>query len=500
MLHSLAAHYGFSLDVPFKDLAEKHVQVLLLRHEGRAVRSRRAAEGEARSAARRQEDQIQRRRQSARASYRQYRKQGTSNAGMDEYLKKVMVEYDCPECGGARLKRTRRLVTIDDRNLYEVGEMHLADLLAFLKAIKPTARQRAIAETIVREVATRLELLIAIGLDYFSLNRRSATLSGGESQRIRLSSQIGSGLMGMLYVLDEPSIGLHPKDNVKMIETLKRLRDLGNTVIVVEHDADTIRAADHIIEIGPGPGAHGGRVVAQGPLQQDPEGRGLADGPVPERQEAHRDTRAPPAGQRQVARHPRRTAEQPQEHRRRDSARAVRLRHRRLGLGQELADSRHRPEASLFAAARQPSLRRRPRRAYRRRALQRRDRRRPIADRPFLALESRNLHRLLRRDPHAVRRDRPGEAARLHRFDVQLQRQRRPLRGVRRRRLDHHAALVHARRGSHLPDVQRRALQPRHARGRIPGEEHCRGPRPVGRRRRRVLRRPSPRSHARSPS
>src|SRR5437763_12384083 len=199
--------------------------------------------------------------------YRQYRKQGTSNAGMDEHLKKVMVEYDCPECGGARLKRARRLVTIAGRNLFEVGEMHLADLLEFLKSIQPTARQRAIAETIVREVTTRLELLIAIGLDYLSLNRRSSTLSGGESQRIRLSSQIGSGLMGMLYVLDEPSIGLHPKDNVKMIETLQRLRDLGNTVIVVEHDADTIRAADHILEIGPGPGVHGGTIVAQGSLK-----------------------------------------------------------------------------------------------------------------------------------------------------------------------------------------------------------------------------------------
>ena len=112
--------------------------------------------------------------------------------------------------------------------------------------------------------------MIAIGLDYLSLNRRSSTLSGGESQRIRLSSQIGSGLMGMLYVLDEPSIGLHPKDNVKMIETLKRLRDLGNTVIVVEHDADTIRAADHILEIGPGPGVHGGKIVAEGPVAKDP--------------------------------------------------------------------------------------------------------------------------------------------------------------------------------------------------------------------------------------
>ncbi|HZI51610.1 MAG TPA: excinuclease ABC subunit UvrA, partial [Terriglobia bacterium] len=140
--------------------------------------------------------------------------------------------------------------------------------LGFLRSIKPPARQRAIAEIITREVATRLELLIAIGLDYLNLNRRSATLSGGESQRIRLSSQIGSGLMGMLYVLDEPSIGLHPKDNVKMIETLKRLRDLGNTVIVVEHDADTIRSADHVLEVGPGPGVHGGTIVAEGPLKK----------------------------------------------------------------------------------------------------------------------------------------------------------------------------------------------------------------------------------------
>src|SRR4029079_7098992 len=125
-----------------------------------------------------------------------------------------------------------------------------------------------IAETILREVCTRLELLIAIGLDYLSLNRPSATLSRGGSPRLRLSSQIGSGLMGMLYVLDEPSIGLHPKDNVKMIETLKRLRDLGNTVIVVEHDAETILAADHILEIGPGPGVHGGKIVAEGPLKK----------------------------------------------------------------------------------------------------------------------------------------------------------------------------------------------------------------------------------------
>src|SRR5215469_12461114 len=266
LLYSLAAHYKFSLDIPFEDLAPKYVDVLFYgtkaeqfevllppgakqgqQHEGKKIKFNGII------------TQLEH-------QYRRYRKQGVSNDGMDEYLKKVMVEYDCPECGGARLKRARRLVTVGGCNLYEVGQMHLVELLAFLKSIQPTARQRAIAETIVREVTTRLELLIAIGLDYLNLNRRSATLSGGESQRIRLSSQIGSGLMGMLYVLDEPSIGLHPKDNVKMIATLESLRDIGNTVIVVEHDEETIRAANHIVEMGPGPGIHGGQVVVQGTL------------------------------------------------------------------------------------------------------------------------------------------------------------------------------------------------------------------------------------------
>lgn len=268
MLYSLAAHYGFSLDVPFQELAKKHVDILFYGTKGEqfeVVLPPKAKLGQQHAGKKIKFNGVV---NQLEHHYHRYRKQGTSNAGMDEYLKKVMVEYDCPECGGARLKRARRLVTIDRKNLYEIGELHLVDLLRFLKSIKPTQKQRAIAETIVREVTTRLELLIAIGLDYLSLNRRSSTLSGGESQRIRLSSQIGSGLMGMLYVLDEPSIGLHPKDNVKMIETLKRLRDLGNTVIVVEHDADTIRAADHILEIGPGPGVHGGMIVAEGPLKK----------------------------------------------------------------------------------------------------------------------------------------------------------------------------------------------------------------------------------------
>ena len=151
----------------------------------------------------------------------------------------------------------------------------------------------------LKEIRGRLELLLGIGLDYLNFNRRSSTLSGGESQRIRLSTQIGSGLMGMLYVLDEPSIGLHPKDNVKMIATLERLRDIGNTVIVVEHDEDTIRAADHLVEMGPGPGVHGGTVVAQGGIGDLLAVQSLAHGAVPVGQAVDPGPAAAAARQRQ---------------------------------------------------------------------------------------------------------------------------------------------------------------------------------------------------------
>ena len=198
--------------------------------------------------------------------YRRYRQRGEASSGIEAWLDKVMVELTCPDCNGARLRATRLLFTIAGKNIYEVGQMNFDELHAFLGAIKPAGRGADAGRQVLNEIRGRLELLLGIGLDYLNFNRRSGTLSGGESQRIRLSTQIGSGLMGMLYVLDEPSIGLHPKDNVKMIATLERLRDIGNTVIVVEHDEDTIRAADHVVEMGPGPGVHGGNVVVQGEL------------------------------------------------------------------------------------------------------------------------------------------------------------------------------------------------------------------------------------------
>jgi excinuclease ABC subunit A len=198
--------------------------------------------------------------------YRRYRQRGEANSNMEAWLDKVMVEHTCPDCNGARVRATRLLFTVGGKSVHEVGQLNFDELHAFLGTIKPTGRGADAGRQILGEIRGRLDLLLGIGLDYLNFNRRSATLSGGESQRIRLSTQIGSGLMGMLYVLDEPSIGLHPKDNVKMIATLESLRDIGNTVIVVEHDEDTIRAADHVVEMGPGPGVHGGNVVVQGTL------------------------------------------------------------------------------------------------------------------------------------------------------------------------------------------------------------------------------------------
>jgi excinuclease ABC subunit A len=264
-LYSLAQHYGFSLEVPFSELPKSVQDLIFYGSKGEKIEilvPPGARQGEQHEGKKMPFQgiipQIER-------NYRWYRKQGSSRDGMEEYLQKVMVDYDCPDCGGARLRKTRSLVRVGAKTLPEAGDLHLRELQKWLGSLDLSADKTAVAATVLREIEGRVELLIGIGLDYLNLNRRSGTLSGGESQRIRLSTQIGSGLMGMLYVLDEPSIGLHPKDNAKMIATLERLRDLGNTVVVVEHDEETIRAADWLIEIGPGPGVHGGEVVAHGP-------------------------------------------------------------------------------------------------------------------------------------------------------------------------------------------------------------------------------------------
>ena len=268
MLYSLSQKYKIDLDKPWDKLSQKAKDVIMLGTKGKKFKVQLPPGARAGSKQVGREISWRGLVSQIEHHYRWYRKQGSTNDWVDSCLKKVMVEYACPECEGARLKRTRRLVTVNDKSIFDAGQMHLVELLKFMKSVKPPKKAKGVTDIIKREINGRLELLIGIGLDYLSLNRTSGTLSGGESQRIRLSTQIGSGLMGMLYVLDEPSIGLHPKDNVKMIETLRRLQHLGNTVIVVEHDEDTIRAGDHIVEVGPGPGVHGGKIVTHGPLKE----------------------------------------------------------------------------------------------------------------------------------------------------------------------------------------------------------------------------------------
>jgi excinuclease ABC subunit A len=268
LLHSVAHQHGFSLDTPFRELSPEAVDLILYGTRGERVPivlPPGAVKGEEHVGKLFRFDgvvnQIERR-------YRHYRRLKVAHDHMEEYLKRVMVERTCPDCGGAKVKRQRLLVTVGGRTIVELGDLTLAELKQFLLDLGPLPRQAEAGEQIRREIVARLDLLLDIGLEYLSLSRKSATLSGGESQRVRLSVQIGSELMGMLYVLDEPSIGLHARDNRRMIQTLQRLRDIGNTVIVVEHDEATIRAADHVVELGPGPGVHGGEVVAQGTLEE----------------------------------------------------------------------------------------------------------------------------------------------------------------------------------------------------------------------------------------
>ena len=266
IMYSLSKNLGFSLDTPWERLPKASREAILYGVEGRFKTTAPPDAKVKRDDWDRHEVGFQGIARRIERHYRRYRQSGQANSGMEAWLDKVMVERTCPDCNGARLRATRQLFTVSGKTIYDLGQLHFDELDKFLATIKPTGRGADAGKQVLNEIRGRLKLLLGIGLDYLNFNRRSSTLSGGESQRIRLSTQIGSGLMGMLYVLDEPSIGLHPKDNVKMIATIEQLRDIGNTVIVVEHDEDTIGAADHIVEMGPGPGVHGGEVVVQGSI------------------------------------------------------------------------------------------------------------------------------------------------------------------------------------------------------------------------------------------
>ena len=256
MLTSLAAHFGFDVEAPFENLPEP-VQTLVLHgtrekvpfsylsERGRTVVKEHAFEGILPSLERRYKE--------------------TDSLVVREELAKYRNTKACPSCEGTRLRLEARHVRIGERAIYEVSGFPLKQALEFFRQLELSGAKQAIAEKIVNEIVARLNFLNNVGLDYLSLDRAADTLSGGEAQRIRLASQIGSGLTGVMYVLDEPSIGLHQRDNARLLATLKHLRDLGNTVIVVEHDEEAINSADHVLDMGPGAGEHGGQVVAEGP-------------------------------------------------------------------------------------------------------------------------------------------------------------------------------------------------------------------------------------------
>jgi excinuclease ABC subunit A len=259
MLQNVGSHYGFSVDEPLSSLTEEQMEKLLygsgdeaiefsyLRQKGQGVVRHHSWEGIIPNMERR---------------YRE-----TESSGMREELAKYINSQTCPDCTGTRLRLEARNVFIKETSIDQIVHRSIGDALAFFENLELTGNKAEIADKIVKEIHDRLGFLVNVGLNYLSMDRSAETLSGGEAQRIRLASQIGSGLVGVMYVLDEPSIGLHQRDNDRLIGTLTHLRDLGNTVIVVEHDEDTMHHADYIVDIGPGAGVHGGHIVAQGTIE-----------------------------------------------------------------------------------------------------------------------------------------------------------------------------------------------------------------------------------------
>ena len=258
MLESVAEIYEFDLDVPWEKLTPQQQQIVLHGTAGKMTVKYKNRYGRSRQYSTEYEGVIpwiQRRHESSESDWSREQYEG--------YMRQIA----CHTCGGARLKPSTLAVTIGGKNISEVCEMAIGESAKFLSALELSERDKMIAERVTKEVNARLGFLLDVGLDYLTLSRSAGTLAGGEAQRIRLASQIGSGLVGTLYVLDEPSVGLHQRDNRRLIDTLTRLRDLGNTVIVVEHDEETIRQADWIVDIGPGAGEHGGEVIYSGPVK-----------------------------------------------------------------------------------------------------------------------------------------------------------------------------------------------------------------------------------------
>jgi excinuclease ABC subunit A len=334
LLTSLAEHYGFDIDTPFRKLRKKHRDIILhgsgdeeisfsyVNDRGTVFQRRHHFEGILPNMERRYRD--------------------TESQSVREDLAKFLSTAPCSDCGGSRLCEDARHVLVDGRNLPAITALPVGEAETYFENLALAGRDARIADKILKEIRARYRFLVDVGLNYLTLERSAETLSGGEAQRIRLASQIGAGLVGVMYILDEPSIGLHQRDNERLLRTLTHLRDLGNTVLVVEHDEDAIRSADHIIDIGPGAGVHGGTIVAQGEPRGD-HGRGaLPDRRLPLGATQHPDPGTAPRARRwPPAATARRQGQQPANASTWPSLSASDLRHRRVRLGKVHADQRH---------------------------------------------------------------------------------------------------------------------------------------------------------------
>ncbi|MDH5020549.1 excinuclease ABC subunit UvrA [Halobacterium rubrum] len=290
-LDAVAAHFGVSVDTPFDDLDEDVQQAFLYGTSGEVVFERSTKNG-----TRRKEKRFEGVIPNLERRYVE-----TDSESTRDHIEKYMSVTTCPACDGTRLKPSSRAVLVDDTPITEVNRMSIGDALEHFEGMEAgmDARDTKIAEEILKEIRARLGFMEEVGLEYLTLDREASTLSGGESQRIRLATQIGSGLVGVLYVLDEPSIGLHQRDNDRLLNTLEELRDLGNTLVVVEHDEETMRRADNVVDMGPGPGRHGGEVVANGSVEDLMAAEDSVTGdylagreqiPVPEQRRDHDET------------------------------------------------------------------------------------------------------------------------------------------------------------------------------------------------------------------
>ena len=461
VIQGIADKWEIDLDKPWQDLTDKEQDLFLYGTDGERIYVRyRNRMGRKRSYMLAFEGIV-------RNLERRYRE--TDSSRQRERIEEYMSLRPCPECGGARLKPEVLAVTVGESNIHKFSKMSVTRSIAFLDSLELSETEQLIGARIIKEIRERLTFLDNVGVGYLQLDRAAGTLSGGEAQRLRLATQIGSQLVGVLYILDEPSIGLHQRDNGKLIGTLERLRDLGNTVLVVEHDEQMMRAADHLVDMGPGAGEHGGYVVAEGTaaeVERHPESvtgqflSGKREIAVPER-------RVEDLGSFWV-----RGASQ----------------HNLKGIDVEFPVGKFITVTGVSGSGKstlvneivfkalanrlQPHAReaRRARELRGNRVLRQGDRHRPVADRPHAALEPGDVHEALRPHPRALLAHARGEGARLQAGPLLVQRPGRALRDLQGRRDDQDRDALPARRLRAVRDLPRPPLQPRDARGALQGQ------------------------------